>query len=98
MLYALLLFAQEPTPTDPTPWWGGLVPIIPIVILFYLMLIAPARRENKQRQLLLNALKKNDEVLTSSGIIGVVSSIKDKEDEVTLKIEGDNARIRVLRS
>ena len=42
-------------------------------------------------------MKKNDEVVTASGIIGIVAIIKENEDEVTLKID-DNARIRVLKS
>ena len=42
-------------------------------------------------------MKKNDEVVTHSGIIGIVANIKEGGDEVTLKID-DNARIRVLKS
>jgi preprotein translocase subunit YajC len=44
---------------------------------------------------LFTALKKNDEVVTAGGIIGVVQNIKD--DEVLLKID-DNAKMRVLKS
>ena len=71
---------------------------IPLMIAaFYFLIIVPGRKERQQRQVLWNNLKKNDEVVTSSGIIGIVANIKEKEDEVTLKID-DNARIRVLRS
>jgi preprotein translocase subunit YajC len=48
---------------------------------------------------MLDALKKNDKVITSGGIIGIVAAIKDKEDEVTLKVdESSNVRLRVLKS
>ncbi len=48
--------------------------------------------------MLFNSLKKNDEVLTSGGIIGTVANIKD-DNEVVLKLdESSNVRIRILRS
>ena len=36
-------------------------------------------------------LKKNDEVVTAAGIIGVVTHIKEGADEVTLKIDDNLA-------
>ena len=42
-------------------------------------------------------MKKNDEVLTASGIIGIIAMVKD--DEVVLKVdESSNVRLRVLKS
>jgi preprotein translocase subunit YajC len=67
-----------------------------LAVMAYFMLIAPARKEKQKRQELLNALKKNDEVVTAGGIIGIVANIKDNADEVTLK--SDETRLRVLRS
>jgi len=68
-------------------------------ILFYMMIIRPQRREKKRRATLLQALKKNDRVVTIGGIIGVVTSVSPEGKEVTLKIdESTNAKIRVLRS
>jgi preprotein translocase subunit YajC len=106
MLYALMLFAQDAAKevakgNDQGP--GSLLgnPMLLVVVLgamFIFMVILPQqRRDKRQRQTLLTALKKNDEVVTSAGIIGVVSSIKEGGDEVTLKID-DNAKIRVLKS
>jgi preprotein translocase subunit YajC len=66
-------------------------------MFIFIVLLPQQRLEKKQRESLLAALKKNDEVLTQAGIIGVVWSIKEGGDEVTLKID-DNAKIRVLRS
>jgi preprotein translocase subunit YajC len=111
MLYALmLLFADDAKDIvkdvqDQPP--GGLLevfgrnpllPILAMVAMFFLIVVLPKnRREQKERQSLLSAMKKNDEVVTASGIIGVVHSIKEGADEVTLKID-DNAKIRVLKS
>src|SRR5436190_17626201 len=95
MLAALVLFAQDKAAEGQPPWMM-FAPLIVIFALFYFLIILPARRnEKKQREDLFSKLKKNDEVLTSAGIYGVVSSIKD--DEVTIKID-DNAKMRVLKS
>ncbi len=69
-----------------------------IFALFFFMVILPARRrERLQRETLANSLKKNDKVLTSAGIIGIVADLRD--DEAILKIdESANVRMRILRS
>ncbi len=97
----LLADADGAKPAEPGDGANPLIqfmPLILIVVVFYFMIILPARRrEKQQRDLIFNQLKKNDEVLTSAGIIGTVANIKD--DEVTLKVdESSNVRIRVLRS
>src|SRR5687767_13408908 len=108
MLSALILFAQaaqdEVVKKDPTGGIGGgifenpIVPMLVIMVVFFFLIILPAqRREKKQRETIMSNLKKNDEVVTSAGIIGIVAFIKENADEVTLKID-DNARMRVLRS
>src|SRR3954470_14696871 len=74
-------------------------PLLPMIIifgLFFFLIILPAqRREKKQREETLTKLKKNDEVVTNGGIIGIVHTIKEG-DEVVLK--SDETRIRVLKS
>ena len=101
MLYAvttLLAQAEKDVPAEGMPAWLQFLPPIVIIALFFFLIILPAqRREKKQRETLSSSLKKNDEVITSAGIIGVVQNIKPDEDEVTLKID-DNVRIRVLKS
>jgi preprotein translocase subunit YajC len=72
------------------------LPLVAIVIVGYFLLMRPMRRQEKERQALLAALKKNDKVITSGGIIGIVANIKD--DEVTLKVdESSNVRLRVTK-
>lgn len=103
MLYALILLAQagaEPAKDGGGGFLGGsgmLLPMLVVMALFFFLIILPAqRREKKQREEIMSKLKKNDEVVTSSGIIGIVTNIKEGADEVTLK--SDDAKIRVLRS
>jgi preprotein translocase subunit YajC len=92
MLFALLL-AAEGQPTEGPPWWSSLPMILPIFLLAYLLLLRPARTQDKQRQALLAGLKKNDKVVNSGGIIGIVDSVKEKDDEVVLR-----GGLRITRS
>jgi preprotein translocase subunit YajC len=86
MLATLLLLAEETTPqTSQAPGWFSLLPFLGIAVLFYLLMVAPMRRQEKQRQALVSALKKNDKIINSGGIIGIVDSMKDKENEVVLR-------------
>ncbi|MBI1830170.1 MAG: preprotein translocase subunit YajC [Planctomycetes bacterium] len=104
MLMSFILFAQDDAKKGADGGILGLLgsnPIIPIMIvmvLFFVLIVWPAqRRQRQEAEELMASMKKNDEVETASGIIGVVASINDAKDEVTLKID-DNAKIRVRKS
>ena len=62
--------------------------------IFYFFVIRPQSRQNRARQEMITALKKNDRVLLNSGIFGTVAAIK--EDEVTILID-DKVRMRVTK-
>jgi len=102
MLSTLLLLAQQSSDTSAAPQNNllfSLFPLLIIVGLFWFLMVRPMKRQERERQALLSALKKNDKVVTSGGIIGIVASIKEKEDEVTLKVdESTNVRLRVTKS
>src|SRR5262249_10507432 len=64
--------APIPAPSPTESLIRNLVPILVIGVLFVFMLILPERKKQKQRQQMLEALKKGDRVMTSSGIYGTV--------------------------
>ena len=66
-----------------------------IGVMFYMMILAPDRRKRSEHSRMLEALKKNDHVVTIGGIFGTVVNVQ--QDEVTIRVD-DNAKIRVLRS
>lgn len=72
-----------------------LMPIFLIFIIFYFLLIRPQQKQEKERQLMLKNIKKNDEVVTTGGIHGVVLNLKDKT--VTVRID-DNVKVEIDRS
>ena len=69
-------------------------PFIVILVIMYFMVFRPQQKKLKQHQEMLNKLKRNDEVMTSGGIYGKVTEIKDQV--VTLEV-APNVRIRVNR-
>jgi preprotein translocase subunit YajC len=73
--------------------WSFL-PIILIFVIFYFLLIRPQQRQKKEHQNLLSNLKVGDNVLTTGGIYGRVTGLKD--DKVTLEIS-DKVRVKVNR-
>src|SRR5215472_1290105 len=96
MLAHLLLLAQADQAQGNILF--TLFPFLIIGLLGWFLMIRPMKRQEQERQALLTALKKNDKVVTSGGIIGIVASIKEKEDEVTLKVdESSNVRLRVTK-
>ena len=96
---ALLLLLQEtPTGDGATSQGPSMLPwMIGIFVIFYFFMIRPQMKEQKKRRLMLSELKKNDRVVTSGGMHGVIVAIS--EDEVTLKVDdSQNVRIRFSRS
>lgn len=69
------------------------LPIIPYVLIFfifYFLVIKPQRDKQKEHKEMLSNLKKNDEVVTASGIHGTVVLVK--EATVVIRVD-DNVKI-----
>jgi preprotein translocase subunit YajC len=63
---------------------AGLLPLVAIGLLFWLLLIRPASRRQKEVRVMQSALNVGDEVMLTSGIYGTVRSLED--DRVHLEI------------
>jgi preprotein translocase subunit YajC len=57
----------------------GIAPIILMVVLFYFMLIRPQQKRAKEHQTMLSNLKRGDNVVLSSGMLGKIVRVEDKE-------------------
>jgi preprotein translocase subunit YajC len=55
------------------------LPLIGLVILFYFLMIRPQQRRAKQHQAMLDAIKRGDQVVLSSGVLGKVVRVEDRE-------------------
>lgn len=74
---------------------ANLLPIVAIGLVFYFIVIAPANRQRKKTQEMLNSLKKGDRVITTGGIYGTVQGVEG--DAVHLRI-AENVKVKVARS
>ena len=74
---------------------GGILPIILIMVIFYVLLILPAQKRQKKITQMLSELKNGDKVITTGGVFGTIVGIED--DAIQLRI-ADQVKIKVLRS
>ncbi|HBH25875.1 MAG TPA: preprotein translocase subunit YajC [Rhodospirillaceae bacterium] len=93
-----------PAPADPAaaPQVGGMesflinfVPILVIMVLFYLLLILPQQKRMKEHANMLAALKVGDRVVTSGGLLGRIETLGDEEAVVDLD---GGVRVTALRA
>ena len=76
--------------------------LLVFMVLFYLVLILPnywaSKKSRRQQEQLLSGIKKNDRVVTSFGVHGVVAAVQAEAGTVTLRIdENTNAKMTVNR-
>jgi len=74
----------------------GVVPLLLIFAVFYFLLIRPQQKRMKEHKQVLANLKKGDDVITSGGIIGVVSNIDDNDNTVRIDA-GNNVQLSVIK-
>ena len=72
-----------------------IVPLLLIFVVFYFLLIRPQRKRAKQHEAKLNAVQKNDEVVTGGGLMGKVTKVADDHVEVEI---APNVRVKALKS
>lgn len=74
---------------------GGFLPLIAMLVVFYLFLIIPENKRKKRYNEMLNNLKVNDEVLTRGGIMGKIVNIQD--DFVIVESGPDRSRFKLSK-
>jgi preprotein translocase subunit YajC len=72
------------------------VPLILIFVIFYFFLIRPQQKKIKEHKVMVQGLKRGDDVVTSGGIIGKIDKVND-DDKIDLIIS-DNVTIKVVKS
>ncbi|MFZ9181160.1 MAG: preprotein translocase subunit YajC [Rickettsiales bacterium] len=77
--------------------FASFVPLILIFVIFYFLIIRPQTKKMKEHDLMIKNLKLGNKVITSSGIIGIVRQIHEKENQIELEIAKD-VIITILRA
>ncbi|MDA0838778.1 MAG: preprotein translocase subunit YajC [Planctomycetota bacterium] len=76
--------------------FAQMLPMIVILFVFmYLFAIRPQRKQEKEKKMLLESLRKNDKVVTIGGLHGTVSSLK--EDTVLVTV-ADGVQLKFAKS
>jgi preprotein translocase subunit YajC len=71
---------------------GGLVTLLPIVLMFvllYFIMIRPQVKRQKEHRTMVEGLQKGDEVITSGGIVGKIAELG--EAYVSLEVAANTA-------
>jgi preprotein translocase subunit YajC len=79
-------------PTDGTNIVQILFPYAVIFGIFYFLVFRPQKQKQDEVKAMISAVKKNDQVVTNSGIHGTVVNVK--ETTIVMRID-DNARMEV---
>ena len=78
-----------------SPIWGNpFIFLILLGVIMYVMILRPQQQRAKQQAKLLAGLKSGDKVVTSSGIIGVIITVKDK----TVSLRSADTKMEVTKS
>ena len=88
-------FAYAQSAAQQPSLFASFIPLILIFIIFYFLLIRPQQKKAKEHKILLDSIKRGDQILTSGGMIGKV--IKADANELTVEIS-NNVNVRIFRS
>jgi preprotein translocase subunit YajC len=87
-----------PTDTQLTPmqqlFQSPIILIVLMVVMMYFLMIRPQSQQRKRQAKLLESLKPGDKVVTTSGIVGVVVSVKDR----MVSIRSADAKMEMTKS
>ena len=100
-LTSLLAQAGDPKPQAPGSTFDFLVPMVVVFIVIMVLSARTQKREQDEKQSLLDALKKGDEVITTGGILGKVAAVHDSKTPAEVELSVDSSgktKIRILKS
>jgi preprotein translocase subunit YajC len=91
---------SETVPDAPPPVESGLTSLIPMIlifVIFYFLLIRPQEKKRRAQENLVSGVKRGEEILTTSGIYGIVSQINDSDNTVMLKVS-EGVEMKILKN
>lgn len=74
---------------------SSLLPFLLIIVVFYFLILRPQQKRQKDRQKLLEGVKKGDKIVTSGGIHGTIEGIED--NTLLVKI-ADNVKVKMEKA
>jgi preprotein translocase subunit YajC len=92
--YGLLAQATAPAGAPTAPAWTGFVPLVLMIVVFYFLLIRPQQKKQKEHDSLLKTLRSGDKIVTSGGVIAVITTVKD----TTVIIRSNDSKLEIQKS
>lgn len=88
--------ATTPGATPPqAPWWTNLFFPVLILLMVYFAMIRPQMQATKKKDETIKSAKTGDKIVTSSGIHGVITNVKDST--VIVRV-ADNVKLEIEKS
>ena len=95
MLQYFTLLMGQPNQGEGPGLMSNIILFGSIILIFYFMIIRPQQKRAKERQKLIESMKKGDKVITSGGMYGTVAGL----DEKTVLVQiADNVKVKLDRS
>jgi preprotein translocase subunit YajC len=94
-VFSAFEFLAQTTPGSSAPPPNPLLSFLPMILIagaMYFLMIAPQRKKQKEHQKLLASLKSGDEIVTTGGIFGTITNVK--EDRFVVRV-ADNTKIEI---
>lgn len=92
-----VVYAADAPAQQVPPGASGILSVVPLLILFvifYFLLIRPQQKRAREHKEMLSKIEKGDNVITSGGLHGRVTSVA--EDAVTVEV-AENVRVKISK-
>jgi preprotein translocase subunit YajC len=93
---ALAQTAGTGAPASPLGDIGFFVPLILVFVVMWFFMIRPQQKKQKAHQAMIRAAKRGDRIVTSGGVLGVITKANEADNDVEVEIAKE-VKIRVMR-
>jgi preprotein translocase subunit YajC len=91
--FSLFLAQTQPAAPSGMQQLLGLLPMVLIFAAMYFLLIAPQRKKQKEHEKMLSALQAGDEIITTGGVYGTITAVK--EDRFIVRVGDNNQKLEI---
>jgi preprotein translocase subunit YajC len=89
------VIAMAPPPGQQVSIWYQILPFVPVVAIFYFLVLMPARKKQKKVAEFLDGLKVGDRIITTGGLYGQITKLSEQTVQIQV---ADKVRIEVARA
>jgi preprotein translocase subunit YajC len=73
-------------PAGPGSMWPMLITFGPLILLFWLLILRPQQKERRERQNMIDAIAKGDQIVTHGGLHGTVEAVDVQKQILSVTI------------